>query len=138
VEEFFSAPCEKDGVDGLTGFNDGDRISPLSLGQQATREVGAWIEHVFSIIYESRSGLIALLHRPGLEHRKSQAVSRKLDPTEQQALVDAYEVLLKTLPDDEVVMVVDAMHPTHGVRPVGCLAAKKERPAWTRPAVGIA
>jgi transposase len=30
----------------------------------------AWIEHEFGVVYESRSGLIALLHRLGLEHRK--------------------------------------------------------------------
>ena len=86
---------EKDGVDGLAGFNYGGRASPLSLDQQAalkawvgetlprtTREVGAWIEQVFGVVYESRSGLIALLHRLGMEHRKPQAVSRKLDPAD--------------------------------------------------------
>src|SRR5688572_6736404 len=75
---------EKDGVDGLAGFNYGGRASPLSLEQQATlkawvgetlprttREVGAWIEQAFGVVYESRSGLIALLHR--LEHRKAVA-----------------------------------------------------------------
>ncbi len=90
-----------------------------------TREVGAWIEHEFEVVYESRSGLIALLHRLGLEHRKPQAVSRKLDPAKQQAFIDAYETLLKTLPDDEAVMFADAVHPTHGARPVGCWAPKE-------------
>src|ERR687898_278627 len=78
---------EKDGVDGLAGFNYGGRASPLSLEQQeklkawvgetlprTTHEVGAWIEQAFEVVYESRSGLIALLHR--LEHRKPQAVAR--------------------------------------------------------------
>ena len=129
---------EKDGVDGLAGFNYGGRASPLSLDQQATlkawvgetlprttREVGAWIEQAFGVVYESRSGLIALLHRLGLEHRKPQAVSRKLDPAKQQAFIDAYEGLLKTLPDDEAVLFADAVHPTHGTRPVGCWAPKE-------------
>jgi transposase len=129
---------EKDGVDGLAGFNYGGRTSSLSLEQQATlkawvgetlppttREVGAWIEHAFGVVYESRSGLIALLHRLGLEHRKPQAVSRKLDPARQKAFIDAYEGLLKTLPDDEAVMFADAVHPTHGARPVGCWAPKE-------------
>src|SRR4051812_34213359 len=84
--------------------------------------VGAWIEQTFGVVYESRSGLIALLHRLGLEHRKPQAVSRKLDPAKQQAFIDAYETLLKTLPDDEAVLFADAVHPTHGARPVGCWA----------------
>jgi hypothetical protein len=33
---------------------------------RSTREVGVFIEQVFGVVYESRSGLIALLHRLGL------------------------------------------------------------------------
>src|SRR3954452_20614911 len=80
---------EEDGVDGLAGFNYGGRACQLTLEQQATlkawvgdtlptRMVGAWIEHAFGVVYESRSGLTALLHR--LEHRKPEAVSRKARP----------------------------------------------------------
>src|SRR5918995_2877413 len=74
---------EEDGVDGLAGFNYGGRACQLTLEQQdklkvgdtlPTRMVGAWIEHAFEVVYESRSGLIALLHR--LEHRKPEAVAR--------------------------------------------------------------
>src|SRR3954465_5766738 len=102
---------EEDGVDGLAGFNYGGRACQLTLEQQAklkawvgdtlprtTRMVGAWIENAFEVVYESRSGLIALGHR--LEHRKPEAVSRKLDPAKQKAFIDAYETLLTTLPDD--------------------------------------
>ena len=96
---------------------------------RTTCEVGAWIEHAFGVVYESRSGLIALLHRLGLEHRKPQAVSRKLDPAKQKAFIDAYNTLLKTLPEDEAVMFADAAHPTHGARPVGCWAPKGVRVA---------
>jgi transposase len=133
---------EEDGVDGLVGFNYGGRACQLTLEQQATlktwvgdtlprttRMVGAWIEHEFGVVYESRSGLIALLHRLGLEHRKPEAVSRKLDPARQQAFIDAYETLLKTLPDDEAVLFADAVHPTHGARPVGCWAPKEVKVA---------
>jgi len=133
---------EEDGVDGLAGFNYGGRACQLTLEQQdklktwvgdtlprTTRMVGAWIEHEFEVVYESRSGLIALLHRLGLEHRKPEAVSRKLDPAKQQAFIDAYETLLKTLPDDEAVMFADAVHPTHGARPVGCWAPKEVKVA---------
>jgi hypothetical protein len=52
-------------------------------------------------------------------------VSRKLDPARQQAFIDAYETLLRTLPDDEAVLFADAVHPTHGARPVGCWAPKE-------------
>src|SRR5918994_4201896 len=129
---------EEDGVDGLAGFHYGGRACQVTLEQQeklkvwvgdtlprTTRMVGAWIEQEFGIVYESRSGLIAMLHRLGLEHRKPQAVSRKLDPAKQKAFINAYTTLLKTLPDDEAVLFADAVHPTHGTRPVGCWAPKE-------------
>jgi transposase len=128
---------EKDGVDGLAGFTYGGRSSRLSLEQQdkltrwvgetlprTTREIGAWIAREFDVSYEGRSGLIALLHRLGLEHHKPQAVSRKLDPAKQKVFIDAYEALLMSLPADEAVMFADAVHPTHGARPVGCWGPK--------------
>jgi hypothetical protein len=61
---------------------------------RTTREVGAWIETECGIAYQSRSGLIALLHRLEMEHRKPQSVSRKLDPDKQAAFIEAYEDLL--------------------------------------------
>jgi transposase len=91
---------------------------------RSTREVGAWVEKECGITYESRSGLIALLHRLGMEHRKPQVVSRKLDPDKQAAFITAYEDLLNHLPADEAVMFADAVHPMHAVRPVGCWAPK--------------
>jgi transposase len=35
---------------------------------RSTRQIGAWIEKEFGLVYESRSGLIALLHRLGLKY----------------------------------------------------------------------
>lgn len=128
---------ERDGVDGLAGFHYGGRACQLTAERQdklttwvgetlprTTREVGAWIQQEFEVTYESRSGLVALLHRLGLEHRKPQAVSRKLDPARQQAFINAYNKLLNELPDDEAVLFADAVHPTHATRPVGCWAPK--------------
>jgi hypothetical protein len=50
-----------------------------------------WIETECDITYESRSGLIALWHRLGMEHRKPRAVSSKLDPDKQAAFIKEYE-----------------------------------------------
>ena len=80
---------------------------------RTTRHAGAWIEQEFGIVYQSRSGLVALLHRLGMEHRKPQAVSQKLDVDKQKGFIEAYETLMNTLPDDETVMFADAVHPTH-------------------------
>ena len=54
---------------------------------------------------------------------------RKLDPAKQTAFIDTYTTLLKTLPDDEAVLFADAVHPTHGTRPVGCWAPKEVKVA---------
>jgi len=90
---------EEDGIEGLVSFGDEGSACRLSDEQQdrlkawitealprTTREVGAWIEAECGIAYEGRSGLIALLHRLGMEHRKPKAVSRKLDPAKQADL----------------------------------------------------
>jgi transposase len=128
---------EEDGIEGLASFGYEGGACRLSGEQQdklkiwisemlprTTREIGAWIEQECGIAYQGRSGLIALLHRLGMEHRKPKAVSRKLDPAKQAAFIRAYEDLLNHLDADEAVMFGDAVHPTHAVRPVGCWAPK--------------
>ena len=128
---------QEDGIEGLAGFGFGGSACRLSDAQQdklkgwiaetlprTTREVGAWIETECGVIYESRCGLIALLHRLGMEHRKPKAVSSKLDPEKQAAFIKRYENLLNQIGDDEAVLFGDAVHPTHAVRPVGCWAPK--------------
>ena len=69
--------------------------------QEGEAVVGAWIETECGIAYQGRSGLVALLHRLGMEHRKPKAVSRKLDPDKQAGFIAAYEDLLNHLADDE-------------------------------------
>ncbi len=127
----------QDGIEGLAGFGYEGSACRLTLGQQdklkawvagtlprSTRQIGAWIEKEFEIAYEGRSGLIALLHRLGMVHRKPLAIPRKLDENKQKAFIKDYNALLNGLPEDEAVMFADAVHPTHAVRPVGCWAPK--------------
>ena len=127
----------EDGIEGLATFNHEGGSCRLTAEQQeklkawiaetlprTTRQVGAWIVAECGIEYQTRSGLIALLHRLGMEHRKPKAISRKLDPVKQEAFVKAYESLMNQLSADEAVIFVDAVHPTHAVRPVGCWAPK--------------
>lgn len=73
---------------------------------------------------DSHGGLIALLHRLGVEYRKPQVIPRKLDVDRQRAFIAAYENLLNNLLDDEAVMFGDAVHPTQAARPAGCWAPK--------------
>lgn len=76
---------------------------------------------------ESRSGLIALLNRLGLEYCKPETIGRKLDVAKQQAFIAAYEALLNGLGPDEAVLFADAVHPTHSARAAGCWAPKGEK-----------
>ena len=87
---------EEDGIEGLTNFSCEGSACLLSGEQQeklkswvatalprSTRQVGAYIESEFGVVYESRSGLIALLHRLGLEYtnpsHRAQARRRKAE-----------------------------------------------------------
>jgi len=130
----------EDGFDGLLHFASGGSVCQLSADQQlglttwmrqalprSTREVGAWIEAQFGLVYTSRSGLIALLHRLGFDYHKPEVIPRKLDVAKQQAFIDAYQKLLNTMDNDEAVMFIDAVHPTHAARPSGCWAPSGER-----------
>ena len=94
---------------------------------RTTRQVGAWIEKEFGVVYEGRSGLIALLHRLGLEYHKPNVIPRKLDEEKQKAFIESYEKLLNSLADNEAVLFADAVHPTHAARPVGCWAPRQEK-----------
>jgi transposase len=101
---------QEDGIEGLASFGYEGSACRLTAEQQAklqawiaatlprtTREIGAWIWRECGIEYEGRSGLIALLHRLGMEHRKPTAISRKLDPAKQVAFIKAYDARLNQL-----------------------------------------
>ena len=91
---------QEDGIEGLASFGHEGGSCRLTVEQQdqlkawiaatlprSTREVGAWIARECGIEYQTRSGLIALLHRIGMEHRQPKAISRKLDPAKQAAFI---------------------------------------------------
>jgi transposase len=131
---------EQRGIEGLTSFDVGGSASFLTAAQEdalkdfvtttlprSTREIGAFIERKFGLVYESRSGLIALLHRLGLEYHKPTVIARKLDEDKQKAFIEGYDKLLNSLGNDEAVLFADAVHPTHAARPVGCWAPKADK-----------
>src|SRR5215469_16839188 len=131
---------EQRGIEGLSSFDMGGSASFLTAAQEdalkafvgatlprSTRQVGAFIAREFGLVYESRSGLIALLHRLGLEYHKPDVVARKLDVAKQKDFIESYDKLLNQLRPDEAVLFVDAVHPTHAARPVGCWAPRKEK-----------
>ena len=100
-----------------------------STAPRSTRQIGAWIARECGVEYESRSGLVALLHRLGLVYRKPEVVPRHLDEAKQRAFIALYEKRMNSLSADEAVVFVDAVHPTHAARAAGCWTAKDEKPA---------
>jgi len=129
-----------EGLEGLARFEAGGSACQVSGEQQeklkawvaaalprTTRQIGAWIEKEFGIVYEGRSGLIALLHHLGLEYHKPSVIPRKLDNEKQKAFIESYDNLLNSLADNEAVLFADAVHPTHAARPAGCWAPSQEK-----------
>ncbi len=128
-----------DGIEGLARFETGGSACQMNDAQleelkawvaatlpRSTRQIGAFIEKKFAIVYESRSGLIALLHRLGLEYHKPDLIPSKLSEEKQKNFIAQYDNLLNSLADNEAVLFADAVHPTHAVRPAGCWAPKQE------------
>jgi len=137
----------EDGFDGLMNFGFGGSDGYLSREQsgvvydwacrtlpRSIREVGSFIRNEFGIDYKSRSGLINLLHRIGLEYRKPEVIGRRLDIVGQEAFIAAYDSLMNNLDARDVVIFSDAVHPTFGSKPVGCWVAKGEKLACEQTA----
>jgi transposase len=131
---------EQRGIEGLTSFDMGGSTGFLSPAQEdalkafvggtlprSMREVGAFIERELGLVYESRSGPIALLDRLGFEYHKPNVIARKLDVAKQKNFIESHDKLLNSLGNDEAVLFVDAVHPTHAARPIGCWAPKQEK-----------
>jgi len=132
------AAWEAHGMQGLREFGYKGSACQLTAEQQnklkkwvietlprSTTQIGAWVEREFDVHY-TRSAIIKLMHRLGMEFKKPKMVSRKMDVAKQQAFIEFYNKLLNSLSDDEAVMFIDAVHPTHTVRPVGCWAPKDQ------------
>ncbi len=129
---------------GLVVFGHGGSDSHLTQRQEAeeaelvewvrgktprrARMIGAWIKETHGVEY-SPAGLIALLHRLGLEYRKPEAAPRALDVAKQKAFIELYDKLLGGLDNDEAVGFADAVHPAHQARAVGCWAKKGDNTA---------
>ena len=128
------------GVEGLSRFEFGGGSGFLREAQEAglkawivrtlprtSRIIGAYVAREFGVVYESRSGLVKLLHRLGVEFQKLEVIGRRLDEGKQRALIAAYENLFNSLGPDEAGLFVDAVHPTHAARPVGCWTAAQDK-----------
>src|SRR5215472_6402510 len=115
---------QDEGIEGLANFGYDGAACRLTDAQQergkawvsetlprTTRQVGAFIAQEFGIEYQGRSGLIMLLHRLGMEHRKPKQISHKLDPAKQAAFLGAERRCADRDPADQ--RAGSAEHPRH-------------------------
>jgi transposase len=128
------------GVEGLERFESGGSSCDLNDEQikslvdwvdethpTTRRIVGAWLKRVFDVSY-SKAGLIALLNRVGLVFRKPVLVPRVIDAEAQSDWIKAYEALLNEMTPNEMAMFMDAVHPAHQSRAVGCWTKRDAPP----------
>jgi transposase len=105
---------EQRGIEGLTSIDMGGSTSFFTTTQEdalkafvgatlprSTRQVSAVIEREFGLVYESRSELIALLHRLGSNITSRMSLPRKLDVAKQEDFIESYDRFLNSLGNDE-------------------------------------
>ena len=61
---------------------------------RSVREMAVFLNQRFGVVYESRSGLIALLHRLGFVYKRPRTIGRGIRVDDQQAFIGEYEKLL--------------------------------------------
>jgi transposase len=85
----------------------------LSIAHYATsQEVRDHIRLEYGVSY-SRAGIIAFLKALGFVHQKTTLVLPVVDEAVQRQAIESYNTLKAELPDDEVIVHVDGVHPTH-------------------------
>jgi hypothetical protein len=124
---------EQRGIEGIASFDGGGNASYLTAKQEddlkawagaalprSTRQTGAWTLKEFGLVYENRSGPVALLSAPS-GSRRSQAGRHSAQPRiksggdedQQKPFIESYDKLLNSLPDNEAVLFAGAVRPTH-------------------------
>jgi transposase len=87
-------------MEGLRRFEAGGSASHLSRAQEeelivyvseglprSSRQVATFLNQRFGVVYESRSGLIALLHRLGFAYKRPDTIGRGMKADEQQTFI---------------------------------------------------
>jgi hypothetical protein len=125
------ASFSSNGIEGIASFDGDGSASYLTAKQEddlkawagaalprSTRQTGAWTLKEFGLVYENRSGPVALLSAP-FESRRSQAGRHSAQPRikswgdedQQKAFIESYDKLLNSLPDNEAVPFAGAVRP---------------------------
>ena len=80
-----------------------------------THQICNYIKQTFNITY-SVSGLNKWLHRNGFSYKQPKGVPHKFDVDEQDKFVDKYGKLKSDLAEGEVILFMDATHPTQATK----------------------
>ena len=79
------------------------------------KDICDYVWSQFDVAY-SRSGMTQWLGRNGVSYHKPAPVPAKADKAKQEAFITFYENLKKTLSDNEKIVFMDGVHPTHQTR----------------------
>jgi len=90
------------------------------------KEVVAFIKERFAVDY-TIDGVTKLLHRLGFVYKQTTLVPGKLDEAAQKAWLKGYEKLKKKLPENEVILFGDGVHPSHNVHAAKAWIKKGEQ-----------
>ena len=80
-----------------------------------TYQIVAYVETHFGVIY-SVSGMNKWLHKQGFTYKKRKGVPHKFDEQRQEDFIAYYEKLKADKADDDVILFMDAVHPTQATK----------------------
>lgn len=79
---------------------------------RSSNQVRVYIEKQYGVTY-SCDGIIAVLHRLGFSYKKTRLVPSGCDEHAQLKWIASFEDLESNLPDNEVILFGDGVHPKH-------------------------
>jgi transposase len=91
-----------------------------------SNQVVLFVKECFGISY-TRNGVTKLLHRLGFVYKQTTLVPGKLDEQAQAQFKQSYEQLRDKLPEDEVILFGDGVHPSHNVHATKAWVKKGEQ-----------
>src|SRR3989344_5286514 len=89
------------------------------------KEILCYIKDNFGVLY-TVNGVTKLLHRLGFVYKQTVIVPSKLDPIKQAQFIQGYFGLKENLKQDEKILFLDGVHPTHNTQKTRCWVKKGE------------
>lgn len=96
---------------------DADQRASLSLHLEnanyvTSKEIRDHIRREYGVDY-CHSSILSFLKKLGFVHKTTILTTPKVDEDVQYSAIEAYQALKNDLPDDEAILFLDAVHPTH-------------------------